>query len=326
MAAGRVVPAVAAYPGGVPGWTSADIPDLTGRTAIVTGANSGLGLQTALELARHGAAVVLAVRDEARGATARGVIRQTAPGAEVLVRRLDLADLASVRSFAEAMAAERDDVDVLVNNAGLMAVPRATTADGFERQLGTNHLGHFALTGLLLPLLLAGTTARVVTVSSGVAQMGAMRFDDLQGERRYQRWRAYAQSKLANQLFAYELDRRARAAALPLTSVAAHPGYAATNLQGTSAKGNPIGQAMMSIGNALFAQSDAAGALPQLYAATAPDVQGGEYYGPSAWFGLRGSPTKVAAPSQARDPAAAALLWTTSEELTGVTYPGLDPA
>ena len=192
----------------MPAWTSADIPDLTGRTAIVTGANSGLGLQTALELARHGAAVVLAVRDEARGATARGVIRQTAPGAEVLVRRLDLADLASVRSFAEAMAAERDDVDILVNNAGLMAVPRATTADGFERQLGTNHLGHFALTGLLLPLLLAGTTARVVTVSSGVAQMGAMRFDDLQGERRYQRWRAYAQSKLANQLFAYELDRR----------------------------------------------------------------------------------------------------------------------
>ena len=164
--------------------------------------------------APRGAAVVLAVRDEARGATARGVIRQTAPAAEVLVRRLDLADLASVRSFADALAAERDDVDILVNNAGLMAVPRATTADGFERQLGTNHLGHFALTGLLLPLLLAGAGARVVTVSSGVAQMGAMRFDDLQGERRYQRWRAYAQSKLANQLFAYELDRRARAAAL----------------------------------------------------------------------------------------------------------------
>jgi len=310
----------------VPAWTSADIPDLTGRTAIVTGANSGLGLQTALELARHGAGVVLAVRDEARGATARGVIRQTAPAAEVLVRRLDLADLASVRSFADALAAERDEVDLLVNNAGLMAVPRATTADGFERQLGTNHLGHFALTGLLLPLLLAGAGARVVTVSSGVAQMGAMRFDDLQGERRYQRWRAYAQSKLANQLFAYELDRRARAAKVALTSVAAHPGYAATNLQGTSASGNPFGEAMMRVGNTLFAQSDAAGALPQLYAATAPDVQGGEYYGPSSWFGLRGSPTKVAAPPQARDLAAAAVLWTTSEELTGVTYPGLDPA
>jgi NAD(P)-dependent dehydrogenase (short-subunit alcohol dehydrogenase family) len=310
----------------VPAWTSADIPDLTGRTAIVTGANSGLGLQTALELARHGACVVLAVRDEARGATARGVIRQTAPAAEVLVRQLDLADLASVRSFAGVLAEACDDVDILVNNAGLMAVPRATTADGFERQLGTNHLGHFALTGLLLPLLLAGAGARVVTVSSGVAQMGAMRFDDLQGERRYQRWRAYAQSKLANQLFAYELDRRARAAKVALTSVAAHPGYAATNLQSTSASGNPIGEAMMSIGNALFAQSDAAGALPQLYAATAPDVLGGEYYGPSSWFGLRGSPTRVAAPSQARDLAAAALLWTTSEELTGVTYPGLDPA
>jgi NAD(P)-dependent dehydrogenase (short-subunit alcohol dehydrogenase family) len=304
----------------MPGWSRADIPDLRSRRAVVTGANSGLGLQTALELARHGAAVVLAVRDEARGARARGVIRQTAPAADVTVRRLDLADLASVRSFATELADEHDGLDILVNNAGLMAVPRAVTVDGFERQFGTNHLGHFALTGLLLPLLRERPAARVVTVSSGVAQAGAIRFDDLQGERHYFRWVAYAQSKLANQLFAFELDRRARAAGLDLISVAAHPGYAATNLQATSASGNRLSGLMMSVGNAVFAQSDADGALPQLYAATAPGVQGGDYYGPSNWFGLRGRPAKVSPPIQARDAAAAARLWSVSEELTGVTF------
>ena len=241
-------------------WTADDIPDQAGRRAIVTGANSGIGLIAARELARHGAAVVLACRNAAKGEAALAEVRAAAPDADVTLAALDLADLASVRAFA---GARTDPVDLLVNNAGLMAPPRGTTKDGFELQLGTNHLGHFALTGLLLDRLLAGDAPRVVSLSSNAHRMGKIDFDDLQGERRYFRWTAYGQSKLANLLFMRELDRRARAAGLPLASVAAHPGYTATNLQ--SAAPPAIDRAVMAVLNRVIAQDAeqrrAAGAL-----------------------------------------------------------------
>ncbi len=310
----------------MPAWSDADIPDQAGRVVVVTGATSGLGRQTALALARRGASVTLAVRDADRGAAAKGFIKREVPAADVSVGLVDLASLASVADFAAEFVGTHPGVDVLVNNAGVMALPRRTTVDGFELQFATNHLGHFALTGRLLPLLLARPGARVVTVSSGAAQMGRMHFSDLEGERRYQRWMAYAQSKLANLLFAFELDRRVRAAGVDLVSVAAHPGYAATNLQavGPRMTGNMIAERMADFGNRLVAQSDAQGALPQLYAATAPGVQGGDYFGPDGLFGLRGAPTKVRPPGRALDAAAAHLLWDRSEELTEVRYRELD--
>ena len=298
-------------------WTAEDIPDLSGRRAVVTGANSGLGLQIALQLAGHGAAVTLAVRDLAKGEDAAARIRSEASGASVDVVRLDLADLASVRKFAGAWDG---GLDLLVNNAGVMALPRRETADGFEMQLGTNHLGHFALTGLLLPALLERPGARVVTMSSGAHQMGRIRFDNLQGERHYQRWLAYAQSKLANLLFAFELARRA--ADVDLTSVGAHPGYAATNLQLEAGRmeNNKLKQLTWGLANRVLGQSDAEGALPALYAATAPDVHGGEYFGPASLGGMRGPPVRAPATRTARDPELAARLWEVSEELTGVVY------
>lgn len=315
------VVAISAYRDVMSAWTAADIPDQHGRTVVITGANSGLGLQTALELARRGATVVIAVRNEAKGAAAKGTIRQAVPSADVAVAPLDLADLTSVRAFADTFMAEHPaGLDVLVNNAGVMAIPRATTADGFEMQIGTNHLGHFALTGLLLPSLLARPGARVVNVSSGAAQMGRLHLDDLQGEKKYQRWGAYGQSKLANLLFTFELDRRARASGVDLVSVAAHPGYAATNLQATSVGGNPIAARMVDLGNRIFAQSDAQGALPQLRAATAPDVIGGSYYGPTGLFNMRGAPATVSPPGHARDLDDARRLWEASEDLTGVRF------
>jgi NAD(P)-dependent dehydrogenase (short-subunit alcohol dehydrogenase family) len=251
------------------------------------------------------------VRDvEGKGADAAA--RMTG---DVEVRRLDLADLASVRAFAEGFDGP---LDLLVNNAGVMATPRRTTADGFELQLGTNHLGHFALTGLLLDKLRGG---RVTTVSSGAHNIGWMRFDDLMGERRYQRWLAYGQSKLANLLFAFELQRRADAAGFPLTSTAAHPGYAATNLQmaGPQLEGSRWREALGRFGNVLLAQSDEMGALPTLYAAT-EDLPGGTYIGPDGFAEQRGHPTIVGANGRARDEQSARRLWEISEGLTGVTY------
>jgi NAD(P)-dependent dehydrogenase (short-subunit alcohol dehydrogenase family) len=300
-------------------WTAGDIPGLEGRDAIVTGANSGLGLQIALQLARHGARVVLAVRDTGRGDEAAGRIRKEAPDAELEVARLDLADLGSVRQFARWYASTHDGLDLLVNNAGVMALPRRETKDGFEMQLGTNHLGHFALTGLLLPGLLARPGARVVTMSSGAHGFGRIRFENLQGERHYQRWLAYGQSKLANLLFAFELARRAAIAGRDLTSAAAHPGYAATNLQLQSGRFTGF----WSLANRVFAQSDAQGALPALYAATMPDVTGGEYFGPDGVGGTRGHPARASTTKAARDLALMLRLWEVSEELTGVTYDGL---
>ena len=297
-------------------WTAADVPDQSGRTALVTGANSGLGLHTTIALARRGARVLMACRDAGRAETAVRRVRREAPGASIELVTLDLASLASVEAAAADVAGRTSALDVLVDNAGVMAPPRTTTTDGFELQLGTNHLGHFALTGRLLPLLLAAPAPRVVVVSSGAHRMGRIAFDDLQSERSYSRWGAYGQSKLANLLFVRELDRRA--AATPLLAVAAHPGYAATHLQ--SGQGSPLLEALMKVGNVLVAQSDAAGAWPSLYAATMPDVRRGDYWGP-ALAELRGTPKRVGRARTAEDDAVARRLWVESERLTGVPFP-----
>jgi NAD(P)-dependent dehydrogenase (short-subunit alcohol dehydrogenase family) len=287
-------------------WTTADIPDQTGRTVVVTGGNSGLGLETARALAAAGATVVLAVRDVARGEQAAAGL----PG-EVEVRRLDLADLSSVRAFA---AGWTGDLDVLVNNAGIMMVPEGRTADGFELQFGTNHLGHFALTNLLLPHV----TGRVVTVSSDLHRSGRIVLEDLNWERRgYSPGGAYGQSKLANLLFTLELQRRLTAAGSPLRATAAHPGYAATNLQGRS--GNRLKDAAMALGNRVIAVSGAEGALHTLFAAVA-EIPGGSYAGPSGRM-MRGTPTLAGRSPAASDADLARRLWTASAELTGVDFP-----
>jgi NAD(P)-dependent dehydrogenase (short-subunit alcohol dehydrogenase family) len=299
-------------------WTAADIPDQEGRTAVVTGANSGLGLAAARELARAGADVVLACRNTAKGDAAAATVAAETVGAKVEVRALDLAGLESVREFAARFSAERGGLDILLNNAGVMAAPRRETADGFESQLGTNHLGHFALTGLLLSQLEGRENARVVTVSSTAHKFGRIRFDDLQGERSYRRWRAYGQAKLANVLFALELDRRLSAAGSTVKSLAAHPGYAATNLQ--SASPPPVERAIFRVTNLLLAQSAEQGALPSLYAATLPNLGGGLFVGPDGFEEQRGYP-RVTKPAKAgRDEQTAKRLWTVSEELTGVGY------
>jgi NAD(P)-dependent dehydrogenase (short-subunit alcohol dehydrogenase family) len=295
-------------------WTADNIPDLSGRTAVVTGSNSGLGLVTARELARHGANVIVTARDSGKAESAREAVAEAAPDAEVEPRALDLADLDSVRSFAEGV----DAVDVLVNNAGVMMTPHQTTADGFELQLGTNHLGHFALTGLLLDRLLAGRDARVVTVSSLEHRPGRIDFDDLQSERGYSPRAAYQRSKLANAVFGIELDRRLRKAGAPLASVLAHPGYSATNLQLSGPTGAM--RSLLRVTNKLLAQSVEQGALPQLYAATARDAESGAFYGPDGFRESRGHPTRVQPAGRARDAELGRRLWEVSEELTGVRY------
>jgi NAD(P)-dependent dehydrogenase (short-subunit alcohol dehydrogenase family) len=293
-------------------WSTTDIPDMTGRTAIVTGANSGIGRAAARALAGAGARVVLAVRDTAKGRDAAA----TMPG-ETEVRELDLASLASVREFA---AAWQGDLDLLINNAGVMAPPFARTADGFELQFGTNHLGHFALTNLLLGHI----TGRVVTVSSTAHRMGSIDFDDLNWERKpYRAWRAYGQSKLANLLFTAELQRRLTAAGSPVLATAAHPGYAATNLQFHS--GRRALDLVSMVGNRLLAQDEDGGALPTLYAATA-DIPGDSFAGPGGFMEQRGAPKLVGRTDAARDADVARRLWDVSEELTGVRFPLPAPA
>jgi NAD(P)-dependent dehydrogenase (short-subunit alcohol dehydrogenase family) len=285
-------------------WTAADIPDQTGRTFVVTGANSGIGAQTAAALGAHGGTVLLACRNPGKGRAAAA--RMTG---DVAVRALDLADLASVRAFA----ANCPRIDVLVNNAGVMAVPLGRTADGFELQIGTNFLGHFALTGLLLPKI----TDRVVTLSSGAHRVGRIDLADLNWHtRRYRRWAAYGQSKLADLMFGYELDRRLRRAGSALRSVIAHPGYAATDLQSHT---ESLLDAIMALGNRLLAQDAGAGALPTLYAATMPDVSGGDYWGPDGLGEMRGHPHRVRSSKASSDAEVASRLWTLAEELTGVT-------
>ncbi|MFI6362607.1 oxidoreductase [Nocardia sp. NPDC050630] len=285
-------------------WDTSNIPDQSGRTIIVTGANSGLGAAAARALAGAGAQVVLACRNVAKGEKVAGEI-----GARAEVRELDLADLASVRAFADAV----ERVDVLINNAGVMAVPQRRTADGFEMQIGTNHLGHFALTGLLLEKI----SDRVVTVSSDAHRFGKIDLDDLNWEhRKYQRWSAYGQAKLANLMFAYELQRRLTAAGSSKISVAAHPGYAATELQSHT---ESILDTVMALGNRLLAQSAEMGALPEIYAAT-EQVEPGAFYGPVGWGGMRGYPGRSRSTAASRDEQVARDLWELSEKLTGVTY------
>ncbi len=287
-------------------WTARDVPDQSGRTIVVTGANSGLGEVTARALAASGATVVLACRNTAKGRAAAAKMT-----GEVAVRELDLADLASVRAFAD----QTSRFDVLVNNAGVMAIPLRRTADGFEMQIGTNFLGHFALTGLLLPKI----ADRVVTVSSGAHRLGRLDIDDLNWQRRsYRRWAAYAQSKLADLMFAYELHRRLAARGAALRSVAAHPGYASTELQSHT---ESFEDRIMAIGNRLLAQSADLGALPILYAATMPDVSAGDYYGPDGLVELRGHPTRVRSSRSSKDAGEAARLWDRAEALTGVSFP-----
>jgi NAD(P)-dependent dehydrogenase (short-subunit alcohol dehydrogenase family) len=300
-------------------WTTEQIPNQSGRIAVVTGANSGLGLETATALAGAGARVVVTARDEAKGESARKLILAEAPNADLDLRTLDLASLASVREFAGAVAADHGHVDLLINNAGVMMPPRGETADGFELQFGTNHLGHFALTGLLLDALAAGGEGtRVVTVSSLEHRPGKLDFDDLQSEHGYSPRGAYQQSKFANAVFALELDRRLRAAGLPVTSVFAHPGYSDTNLQSSGPTG-PM-KALLAVGNRVLAQSAERGALPQLYAATAPGVEGGEFFGPDGFMQARGAPTVVQPVDRARDEQLGRRLWEVSEQLTGVAY------
>jgi NAD(P)-dependent dehydrogenase (short-subunit alcohol dehydrogenase family) len=286
-------------------WTAANIPDQSGRTFVVTGANSGLGASTARELAAHGASVILACRNVAKAEKVAASISGTTE-----VRPLDLSDLSSVRAFAETVG----QIDVLVNNAGVMALPLGRTKDGFEMQIGTNHLGHFALTGLMLPKI----RDRVVTVSSAAHRIGKIDLEDLNwNTRRYRRWGAYGQSKLANLMFAYELQRRLTSDGSSLKSLAVHPGYASTGLQSHT---QSIQDRVMSMGNRLVAQSADMGALPSLYAATMPDVIAGAFYGPDGPAQQRGHPKRVDSTKASRDTNVARKLWSLSEALTGVSY------
>ncbi len=304
-------------------WTTSQIPDLTGRTAIVTGATSGIGYEAALVLAGHGAETVLAVRDTVRGEGCATRIRAVHRSAKVSVSALDLASLASVRAFAERTNARLPRIDILLNNAGLGLQPRrAVTEDGFERQFGTNHLGHFALTGLLVPTLLQAPAPRVVTISSIAHRRGRIDFDDLQTERGYNGRKAYGQSKLANLMFALELDRRARQAGSKLASIAAHPGVSATGF--VAATGMPGMMATVStLAIGVLGQNAARGALPGLYAATMQDAAGGQYWGPDGLLEVRGDPALSQISAQAQDHAVWKRLWEVSETLTGVVFPPL---
>ncbi|MFJ4777223.1 oxidoreductase [Streptomyces sp. NPDC088762] len=307
----------------MPGWNATNIPDQRGRTAAVTGANSGIGYVAARELARRGARVVLACRSAARGRSAVTRLRGEIPGAEVEFAALDLAELASVREFAKGFTERHAALDLLINNAGVMALPYGRTADGFETQFGVNHLGHFALTGLLLPRLRAAAPgARVVNVSSGFHVLGNVDPDDLGYERGYRRWVAYGRSKTANLLFTHELSRRFTAAGSAIVAAAAHPGYASTNLHaGATRDRGALSARVVALANDVIAQPAAAGALPTLYAATAPGVRQDAFIGPR--FGWRGAPAGSWRAKWTLDDASGERLWAASEKLTGVSYGSL---
>ncbi|ACV13145.1 short-chain dehydrogenase/reductase SDR [Halorhabdus utahensis DSM 12940] len=309
-------------------WGPEAMGDQSEKTVVVTGANSGIGFEVTKAFAENGARVVMACRSLDRGNAASEEIRAAVADPSLSVMELDLADLDSVRSFAETFRTEYSDLHVLSNNAGVMAIPRSETEDGFETQFGVNHLGHFALTGLLLDRLreTAGET-RIVTQSSGLHERGEIDFADLHGEQSYDRFDAYAQSKLANVLFAYELDRRLRAANAEVTSVACHPGFAATNLQrrGPELAGSKLRLWMMKLANAVFAQSAATGALPMLMAGTDADVAGGEYVGPGGLMNMRGAPVIQRSSDRSYDDELARQLWDVSVDLTGVSYDLPDP-
>jgi len=304
-------------------WTLHDMPGFGGKRIIITGANSGIGLEAARMLATKGARITLAVRSLERGAEAAAVIRRETPDADVDVAHLDLANLDSVRKFAADFLASHDELTVLINNAGVMAVPLRKTADGHELQFGTNHLGHFALTGLLLPLLLKSPGARVVTVSSAAHRRGRIDFDNLDGRRSYSKWGAYSQSKLANLLFAVELARRLQAAQADAISVACHPGWAATNLTSGASRltDQPLRLGLSRLGSRVALQDARMGALPTVYAATAPWLRGGEYVGPTGFVGMRGQPGIVEPKPSAHDADVARRLWELSEMRTCVHYP-----
>jgi NAD(P)-dependent dehydrogenase (short-subunit alcohol dehydrogenase family) len=302
--------------------SSFPLPDLTGKTFIITGANSGLGFETARALARQSAHVVLACRDLDKGREAQARIVAETPNAALELQQLDLADLASVRDFAAVIRARESKLHGLINNAGVMAIPRQLTVDGFERQFAVNHLAHFALTGLLLDRLLATPGSRVVTVSSQASNIGRMRWDDLDGEKKYSAWGAYGSSKLANLLFTFELARRLSELRQDVRSVACHPGYAATNLQFVAPQqtNSRVGHFFMSVGNRLFAQSAEGGAQPTLYALLAADAQSGDFIGPKGFMGRAGGAAKLRARRAAYDPAAMQKLWEISVQRTGVDY------
>lgn len=303
-------------------FTEADIPNLTGRNAVVTGATGGLGFEIARALSGAGAAVIVAGRDDAKGAAAIAALQAAHPRGRVRYEQVDLADLASVQAFAGRRISEGVALDLLVNNAGLMAPPtRQTTADGFERQFGVNHLGHFALTGRLLPLLVKAAAPRVVTMSSGIAAAGKMAFDDLQSEQAYRPTAAYNQSKLANLLFMRELARRSEAGGWNLVSVAAHPGHARTQLIANGVgRPDPLTAILIKGLQAVASHAAAAGALSALRAATGADVCAGDYYGPGGFLQQKGPPTRIQLPANALNDAAADRLWVVSERLTGVRY------
>ncbi len=293
-------------------WRPGDIPDLTGKIAIVTGANSGIGYAAARALARKQATVILACRNREKGSAAVRQIAQEYPESKAEFLQLDLSDLASVQRFTGEFTSRYDRLDILINNAGIMRPPFGKTVDGFELQFGVNHLGHFALTGRLLNRLTSTSRARVVTVSSWGHHLGVIDFDDLNAEKNYDPGRAYAQSKLANLLFTYELQRRLEGAGVDTLAAAAHPGWTATNL--------PVHWRMIRIFTPLIGQTPEMGALPTLYAAVGPDVKGGEYFGPRSWLGLRGYPIKARSSDRSYDTEVAARLWTVSEMQTGVHY------
>ena len=302
-------------------WTPAAIPDQSGRRAVITGATGGLGYHTAFELANHGASVVLAVRGTTKGEETAAKIRDDLPDADVSVLLCDLSSLASIRAAADT-AGSYDRVDILINNAGVMAPPQRQTEDGFELQMGTNHLGHFALTGLLMPELSRSPAPRVVTVTSAMHRtVRGLNLADPRAHGRYRKWTAYSESKLANLLFARELDRRARAAGSPMVSVASHPGYAATHLQqsGPQMGGRRPGSMILIAVTAVVGVPAAVGAWPSLRAATDPDIAGGSLVGPTRLGGMRGSPGVVGSSPAARDAALASRLWAWSEAATGVT-------
>ncbi len=308
----------------MPKWTINDIPDQTNKVVVITGANSGLGFETTKALASKGAMVVMACRNLEKGKDAMSHIKEVYPDASIELRYLDLADLESVSKFATDFNETHTRLDILFNNAGLMAIPFRRTKQGFEMTIGVNHFGHFALTGLLMPTLLITPESRIVTTSSLFHKRGKINFNDINYEhRKYKKWEAYAQSKLANLLFAFELQNKLAIAGKKTISVAAHPGYARTHLQekGAEMQGRKIAKFFAKIGNALFAQSSQKGALPQIYAGTADDGLGGDYYGPSGIFESRGYPKKVSPSKRARDRDAMAKLWNLSEELTDVHYP-----
>jgi NAD(P)-dependent dehydrogenase (short-subunit alcohol dehydrogenase family) len=305
------------------GWTAAQMPELSGKYVIVTGASSGIGFEAAQALAAKGAEIVLAVRDLARGEACAARIRSLHRDAKLSVSALDLASLVSIKDFAERISDTMPRIDVLLNNAGLgLQDKRATTFDGFERQFGTNHLGHFALTGRLIPALLRAPSPRVVTIASIAHRRAAIALDDLQTERPYSGRRAYGQSKLANLMFALELDRRARAEQSRLVSVAAHPGVATTGFVAATQM-PPLMAKLGQFAISVFGQDAADGALPGLYAATMAGVQGGQYWGPDGFMEIRGAPALAKLAPQAQDRTVWSKLWASSEALTGVSYPPL---